>query len=143
MSRQKIDPRERAVAEFERKVQQHQTAIQFIKDIPLNEIIHITQLTFVELDDKTHTFEDRGWLVVPFKINLGSFRSRVVGLEESHGWRSKQIIEADNRGEPYCSAIGFLNIKSWRRFEPFNRTNAGLYVNWTLVTETKTLIFGA
>lgn len=137
------DHRRIAIADFERKIKEHLIALGFIAEIPIGTVIHAIRPTFMKYkNDKGG--EDRCWidsghLLYPFKINSGSFRCRVLGIEVA-GHDADQLMKHDGAGKAYADVLRFLDIRSWHLYRP---EDAGLYMNWAALSEeAKRLLYG-
>jgi hypothetical protein len=141
--RAKKDPRQIAQDNYDRKIAEYAHAKAFIREIPLNKIIHVSRPTYTETITGGKTirgWKDSGHLYVPIKINLDSFRCRILGTEAS-GWHSKQLTSSDAVGDELHTALRFLDIRWWKIFDP---ADAGLYASWAALTaEFKKAAFNA
>lgn len=125
--------RYQAILAYERKITEHQHALDTIKSIPTDKMLHIVRPTFtVEIRNvrPTHTtWIDGGWIVIPRKWNLDSLRCHVLAIEYP-GFDANKIVTDPNG--TFLDAIRFLDIRSWHLFNP---NDAGLYVNWAALSE--------
>lgn len=137
------DHRKIAIAEHERKIVEYTKAIGFIAEIPLNTVSYVVRPHYrIEKNKAGITscyWADSGDLIYPFRINLGSFRCRILGIELP-GPTADRLIKYEKENTPYNDALKFLDIRSWKPFKP---DDAGLYVNWAVLSEEfKQIAFG-
>jgi hypothetical protein len=140
------DHRRIATVDFERKIMEHSVALGYIAEVPLDTVIHVVQPTYVRYRDRRdptgkieHCWTDKGYLLYPFKINLGSFRCRVLGVEVP-GHRADNLMKYEKSGLPCVEPLKFLDIRSWHPYRP---EDAGLYMNWAALSEeAKRLLYG-
>jgi len=130
-----------AILAYERKITEHQHALDMIKSIPTDKTLHIVRPVFtVERIDRNHAhteWKDGGWIVIPRKWNLDSLRCHILAIEYP-GFDANKIVTDSNK--TFLDAIRFLDIRSWHLFNP---NDAGLYVNWAALSEDfKHMVFG-
>jgi len=137
------DQRRTVIAAYEAKITKNITALGFLKEIPLNTVIHVIRATLMTYENdqgkKEHCWVDAGHLLYPFSINSESFRCRVLGVEIA-SWDATTLLNHNKDSKFYLEVLRFLSIRSWKLF---NKEDAGLYVNWAALSEDfKHMVFG-
>jgi len=137
------DHRRIATAAYEEKITRYAIGLGFLTEIPLRTVIHVIRPTFMKFKNnkggEDRCWVDAGHLLYPYTINLESFRCRVLGIEVV-GHDAEQLLKYENAGKAFSDALRILSIRSWK---PFNKEDAGLYINWAALSEeTKRLLYG-
>jgi hypothetical protein len=135
------DGRVAAIRNYEQKILDHQQALELIRDIRLDKILHIVYPTWSkECKNSVWSksgYHDGGYIVIPRAWNVDSLRCQVLAIElPSH--EADGIT--DHPDTVPLKAVRFLSIRSWKLF---NKEDAGLYVNWTLTQDFKEIAYSA
>jgi len=137
------DGRTRAIEYYEKKVKEHLTALEIIKSIPMNKVLHITTRQCLLQDLTSYKKVGKvagGKVVIPLTWNGDSIRCQVLAVEHLC-YDSRAILEKVKRGDDCKDPIRFLEFLNWKEF---NKNDAGLYVNWVAITpEFKRIAFDA
>jgi hypothetical protein len=136
------DGRLKAIKSYEQKIAEHQRALDTIKRIPTDKVLHVIR-PFLLTGPKTNRntgYQDCGTILIPRVWNADSLRCHILAVEPT-SYAADQLIQAEARSESVVSPVRFLDIKSWKLFD---KQDAGLYVNWAALTrDFKSIAFGA
>jgi hypothetical protein len=138
----KRDGRLKAMSSYEQKIAEHQRALEVIKTIPLNKVLHITRPLYVQknTNKRNQCWETHGTILIPRVWNADSIRCHILAVEPQ-SFAADQLNKFDARCESVVSAVRFLDIKSWKLFD---KEDAGLYVNWAALSrDFKSIAFDA
>lgn len=130
MARTRRDPRLMAAANMRDKITTYERGLENALTVPLDKIIHITKHLYTERivnGQVERSWPIAGMVVVPFQINKGSFRCRIIAQENTAKYYRDRYNDLDSKGQHILYPIRFEEIHSWKDVD---MKDAGLYASW-------------
>ena len=123
--------RAKAITYCEHKIMEHQRALETIKHIPTDKVLHVIRKIYCQTGSRTHRFEDCGTILIARSWNIDSLRCHILAVEKpSHA--ASRLIAVDQVNQSIISSVRFLDFKTWKMFD---KEDAGLYVNWAALSK--------
>ena len=124
--------RDNAIKSIKARIDELHRAVNIIKRLPVHVPVHIVyeDCTVGEGNGPIPTTRQDNEMVIKANKFISSEIMCDVLAVEKPWWKAKEFIVS----------IEFTKIKSWK---PFDKNDAGLYVNWSLLSEEfKKIAFG-